>query len=54
VRYIILDDASEPDNAAKNARKLISEDKADVLMGSNGVPFRVQMAQAAGRGRRSR
>jgi branched-chain amino acid transport system substrate-binding protein len=47
VRYVILDDASDPTNAAKNARKLISEDKADVLMGSNGVPSAVQMAQAA-------
>src|SRR5437764_15459469 len=47
VRFIILDDASDPTNAAKNARKLISEDKADVLMGSNGVPSAVQMAQAA-------
>jgi len=36
-----------PTNAAKNARKLISEDKADMLMGSNGVPSAVQMAQAA-------
>jgi branched-chain amino acid transport system substrate-binding protein len=47
VRYVILDDASDPTNAAKNARKLIAEDKADVLMGSNGVPSAVQMAQAA-------
>ena len=47
VRYIILDDASDPTNAAKNARKLISEDKANVLMSSNGVPSAVQMAQAA-------
>jgi branched-chain amino acid transport system substrate-binding protein len=47
VRFIILDDASDPTNAAKNARKLISEDKADMLMGSNGVPSAVQMAQAA-------
>ncbi|HEX9431330.1 MAG TPA: ABC transporter substrate-binding protein [Burkholderiales bacterium] len=47
VRFVILDDASDPTNAAKNARKLISEDKADMLMGSNGVPSAVQMAQAA-------
>jgi branched-chain amino acid transport system substrate-binding protein len=47
VRYIILDDASDPTNAAKNARKLVSEDKVDVLMGSNGVPSAVQMAQVA-------
>lgn len=47
VRYVILDDGSDPTNAAKNARKLISEEKADVLLGSNGVPSAVQMAQAA-------
>jgi branched-chain amino acid transport system substrate-binding protein len=47
VRYVILDDASDPTNAAKNARKLITEDKVDALMGSNGVPSAVQMAQAA-------
>ena len=47
VRFVILDDGSDPTNAAKNARKLIAEEKADVLMGSNGVPSAVQMAQAA-------
>ena len=47
VRYIVLDDASDPTNAAKNARKLIAEDKVDALMGSNGVPSAVQMAQVA-------
>jgi branched-chain amino acid transport system substrate-binding protein len=47
VRYIVLDDASDPTNAAKNARKLVAEDKVDALMGSNGVPSAVQMAQVA-------
>lgn len=47
VRYIILDDASDPTNAAKNARKLVAEDKVDALMGSNGVPSAVQVAQVA-------
>src|SRR5258708_11623026 len=47
VRFVILDDASDPTNAAKNARKLISEDKADVLMGSNGVPSAMPISQAA-------
>lgn len=47
VRYIILDDASDPTNAAKNARRLVTEDRVDVLMGSNGVPSAVQMAQVA-------
>jgi branched-chain amino acid transport system substrate-binding protein len=47
VKYIILDDGSDPTNASKNARKLITEDKVDALMGSNGVPSAVQMAQVA-------
>ena len=48
VRYVILDDESKPDNAAKNARKFVSEDKVDAMMGSNGVPSAVAMAQVAG------
>jgi branched-chain amino acid transport system substrate-binding protein len=47
VKYIILDDGSDPTNAAKNSRKLITEDKVDATMGSNGVPSAVQMAQVA-------
>ena len=47
VRYIILDDESKPDNAAKNARKFVSEDKVDAIMGSNGVPSAVAMTQVA-------
>ncbi|PIV71672.1 MAG: branched-chain amino acid ABC transporter substrate-binding protein, partial [Rhodocyclales bacterium CG17_big_fil_post_rev_8_21_14_2_50_68_7] len=43
VRYIILDDESKPDNAAKNARKFVTEDKVDAIMGSNGVPSAVAM-----------
>jgi branched-chain amino acid transport system substrate-binding protein len=47
VRYIILDDESKPDNAAKNARKFVAEDKVDAMMGSNGVPSTVAMAAVA-------
>jgi len=47
VRYIILDDESKPDNAAKNARKFVAEDKVDVMMGSNGVPSAAAMTQVA-------
>lgn len=47
VRYIILDDESKPDGAAKNARKFVSEDKVDALMGSNGVPSGIAIAQVA-------
>src|SRR6266545_3984776 len=45
VRYIILEDGSDATNAGKNARKLISEDNVDVIMGSNGVPSSLQIAQ---------
>jgi branched-chain amino acid transport system substrate-binding protein len=51
VRYIILDDESKPDNAAKNARKFVSEDKVDAMMGSNGVPSAAAMAQVAAEGK---
>ncbi len=34
VNYIVLDDASDTTTAVRNARKLISEDKVDVLVGS--------------------
>ncbi len=47
VTYIILDDESKPDNAAKNARKFVTEDKVDAIMGSNGVPSAVAMTQVA-------
>ena len=38
VQLIVLDDASDPTTAARNARKLIGEDKVDVLIGTSGVP----------------
>lgn len=44
VQLIVLDDASDPANAARNARKLIEEDKIDVLIGSAGVPSSMAMA----------
>lgn len=47
VRYIVIDDESKPDNAAKNARKFVSEDKVDALIGSNGVPSTAAMTQVA-------
>ena len=47
VKFIILENASDATNAARNARKLVTEDKVDVLMGSNGLPQTLQMAQVA-------
>ncbi|HZW74845.1 MAG TPA: ABC transporter substrate-binding protein, partial [Caldimonas sp.] len=47
IQLIVLDDASDPAAAARNARKLVDEDKVDVLMGSSGVPSSVAIAQVA-------
>jgi len=47
VRFIALDDASDPTNAAKNARKLIEEDNVDILIGSAGSPAALAMATVA-------
>lgn len=38
VQYVILDDATDPTNAVKLARKLIAEDKVDLIIGSSSVP----------------
>ena len=34
VRYIVLDDGTDPTNAIKNARKLAGEDHADIILGA--------------------
>jgi len=47
VELIVLDDASDPTTAARNARKLIVEDKVDVLIGTSGVPGATAMAAVA-------
>jgi branched-chain amino acid transport system substrate-binding protein len=47
VKYIILDDASDPTQAVKNARKLIGTDNADVIMGSSSVPNNHAIAEVA-------
>jgi branched-chain amino acid transport system substrate-binding protein len=47
IRYIVLDDASDPTQAVKNARKLITEDNADVIMGSSSVPNNHAIAEVA-------
>lgn len=47
VRYIVLDDESKPDSAAKNARKFVTDDKVDALMGSTTVPASLAMTQVA-------
>jgi branched-chain amino acid transport system substrate-binding protein len=47
VQVILLDDASDPSVAARNARKLVTEDKVDVLIGTSGVPGALAIAAVA-------
>jgi branched-chain amino acid transport system substrate-binding protein len=50
VNYIILDDASDTTTAVKNTRKLISENKVDVVIGSTITPNSLAMIDIAAEG----
>ncbi|HYF20426.1 MAG TPA: ABC transporter substrate-binding protein [Ramlibacter sp.] len=45
VQLIVLDDASDPTTSGRNARKLVEEEKVDILMGSSGVPATIAISQ---------
>ena len=45
IQLVVLDDGSDPTTAGRNARKLVEEEKVDVLMGTSGVPSAIAMAQ---------
>src|SRR3954454_1605479 len=47
IKLIRLDDASDPSAATRNARKLVEEEKVDVLVGTSGVPGTIAMAVVA-------
>ena len=47
VEYIVLDDATDPTTAVRNARKLISEDKVDLIIGSTVTPNSLAMTDVA-------
>jgi len=47
VQYIVLDDASDTTIAVRNSRKLITEDKVDVLVGSTITPNSLAMIDVA-------
>lgn len=47
INLIVLDDASDPTNGAKNARRLTSEDKVDVIIGSVATPPALAIADVA-------
>jgi branched-chain amino acid transport system substrate-binding protein len=47
INYIILDDASDTTTAVKNTRKLLTEDKVDVVVGSTITPNSLAMIDVA-------
>jgi len=47
VNYIILDDATDPTAAAKNVKKLVTEHKVDVIIGSTTTPNSLAMIDTA-------
>jgi branched-chain amino acid transport system substrate-binding protein len=51
VRYIVLDDATDPTAAVKNARRFVNEDKVDLIIGSSTTPTSMAMIEVAAEGR---
>jgi branched-chain amino acid transport system substrate-binding protein len=51
VNLIILDDASDPGKGVSNTRRLITEDKVDVILGSCLTPVAAAMAPVAAEGK---
>ncbi|MBU6260388.1 MAG: ABC transporter substrate-binding protein [Burkholderiales bacterium] len=47
VHLIILDDATDPSQGVQNARRLVSEDHVDVIVGSGITPVAIAMADVA-------
>ena len=47
VKYIVLDDATDPTAAGRNARRLTTEDKVDVLLGASTTPTTLAVAEIA-------
>ena len=47
VDYVLLDDASDTTTAVKDARKLMSEEKVDVIVGPSTTPNALAIADAA-------
>jgi branched-chain amino acid transport system substrate-binding protein len=47
INMVILDDATDPTNGVKNARRFVTEDKVDVILGSSATPVGIAMADVA-------
>lgn len=47
VNYVVLDDASDPTAAGKNARRFVDADKVDAIIASTTVPTSLAVAEVA-------
>ena len=47
VNVVILDDATDPTKGVQNARRFVSQDKVDVIIGSGATPVAIPMADVA-------
>ena len=47
VRIVVLDDATDSTGGAKNAQRLVADEKADVIVGSTASPPALAIAQVA-------
>ena len=47
VKWVVLDDATDTTTAVKNARKFVSEDKADVLIAATATPTSMAILEVA-------
>lgn len=47
IKVIVLDDATDPTKGVQNVRRLVNEDKVDVIVGSGVTPVAIAMADVA-------
>ena len=47
LKLIVLDDATDPTNGVKNARRFVTDDKVDLILGSAATPVGIAMADVA-------
>lgn len=47
LKVIVLDDATDPTTATKNARRFVTEDKVDVIVGSSTTPMALAISDVA-------
>ena len=47
LKVIVLDDATDPTNGVKNAKRFVTDEKVDIIMGSVATPVAIPMAGVA-------